>query len=149
MDPQSGSHSCAEGTQGPSHPAGRGGHKLTQPGLTDWPHISPDPRDQPYLHGAGPDACDDHLLALGLVGHLDAVPHLDVLLQDEAAAEGPFALRAESVGRGGEGQRSPTAPIGHNPDAPPPFQDTQGTPVPNSPPQSRAPTGGTGTGRRV
>lgn len=52
-------------------------------------------------------------------------------------------------GAGGRGSAHPLPPSDITLMPLPPFQDTQGTPVPNSPPQSRAPTGGTGTDRRV
>lgn len=54
--------------------------------------------DTSYLRGAGPYPGDNDLLALRLVGHLDPVSHLDVFLQDEPAAEGPFALCAVPAG---------------------------------------------------
>lgn len=55
-------------------------------------------RDLVYLCGAGPYPGNNDLLALRLVSCLDPMSHLDVFLQDEPAAEGPFALCAVPAG---------------------------------------------------
>lgn len=64
-----------------------------------------------YLQASGSHPGNDDLLALGLVGHLYPVPHLNVLLQDQPAAEGAFAFgavpgRDQSQG----GNEAPLAP---------------------------------------
>lgn len=83
------------------------------------------PRD-PHLGGPGADAGDDDLLALGGVGDFDPVAHLDVLLQDQAAAERPLPLRAVP---GATGRDRPAFP----------GNSASGIPKPNPKPASAKP----------
>lgn len=103
------------------------------PKAASWDSATPSSRPNPprspgeasYLRGAGPDPGDNDLLALGLVRHFDPVSHLDVFLQDEAAAEGAFALRAIPAGPSGRWSDAPHREP--NPGVPTPAQTCSST----------------------